>query len=571
MEVIEMKKYYILLLIVVIIAMFGTDSFAAELKGVHLFSSLNDQHTVRDTHWMSLLDVDLVGYHLRAFRGEDFDPDTTIRNFNPDSLAPAGALRWLRVRLDSVETFNFNPGTETYPCSDDWFEVVRNTLIYHTNNGGVTRPETDYFQFFNEPAHRYQLERITYNQMLWWIDLIESTYVFADSLLDSLYSGNRVPKLVFPGFHFYGQGAYNNNDTARAFGEDLIELADTLYAHGDLDYFSFHHHPKYADEDYGSTDILEDKYSGYVDTFGLDVPMFIDELSLPYTKPDYLDLFRAILYASDTISINCPDNPDSVVYPFSIIQDFVDSCWIDDTTCLCTHYDLDTFIWNNPCLFNKGVYDGDTMHQLARIHPDSFYNSLDSKRVILFDSNFTVIDTMSQLVGFLMWKDPVIFIHKNYPDTLTDSTWGCGTGMTDVIKQMLYKKHVGFQLPASDSTYSNVTFGGARFRDYSFSRFIEPFDGEADVPVSSKPILSNSYPNPYNCSVTITYYLPRSGEVKLEVFNILGQKVATLVDAVQEQGEYKAQWDARGKASGTYFYRLKTDDDIVSKKMTLVK
>jgi hypothetical protein len=68
--------------------------------------------------------------------------------------------------------------------------------------------------------------------------------------------------------------------------------------------------------------------------------------------------------------------------------------------------------------------------------------------------------------------------------------------------------------------------------------------------------LYQNYPNPFNNSTTIRYWLPEQNQTTLQIYDILGQKVATVVDRVQDQGEYYVQWQPGNIASGIYFYRL---------------
>jgi len=85
-------------------------------------------------------------------------------------------------------------------------------------------------------------------------------------------------------------------------------------------------------------------------------------------------------------------------------------------------------------------------------------------------------------------------------------------------------------------------------------------------------ILSQNYPNPFNPVTTINYQLPQASKVTLSVYNILGQKVATLANSGQSAGYYKVEWDATGFASGLYFYRMETDKGFIqSKKLILMK
>jgi len=83
--------------------------------------------------------------------------------------------------------------------------------------------------------------------------------------------------------------------------------------------------------------------------------------------------------------------------------------------------------------------------------------------------------------------------------------------------------------------------------------------------------LLGNYPNPFNSATTINYELSISGEVKLEVFTLLGEKVATLVDGRQQAGYKSVCWDASGVSSGVYFYKLTAGDYSENKRMLFVK
>ena len=91
----------------------------------------------------------------------------------------------------------------------------------------------------------------------------------------------------------------------------------------------------------------------------------------------------------------------------------------------------------------------------------------------------------------------------------------------------------------------------------------------ADVPKTF--LLEQNYPNPFNPSTTIRYQLPVASEVKLEVYDVLGKKVATLVSERQAAGYYQYVWNANGLTSGVYFYRLQAGGFVETKKMMLVK
>jgi hypothetical protein len=83
--------------------------------------------------------------------------------------------------------------------------------------------------------------------------------------------------------------------------------------------------------------------------------------------------------------------------------------------------------------------------------------------------------------------------------------------------------------------------------------------------------LDQNYPNPFNPVTTVQFSLEKPGKTVLEIYNVLGQKVATLVDGNLSAGAYRYQWNASGMASGMYFYRLRSDNFVATKKMVLVK
>ena len=84
--------------------------------------------------------------------------------------------------------------------------------------------------------------------------------------------------------------------------------------------------------------------------------------------------------------------------------------------------------------------------------------------------------------------------------------------------------------------------------------------------------LSQNYPNPFNPSTNIRYALPKASDVKVEVFNAIGAKVAVLVNDRKAAGSYTIRFDASHLASGMYFYRFLADGKVIStQKMLLIK
>lgn len=96
-----------------------------------------------------------------------------------------------------------------------------------------------------------------------------------------------------------------------------------------------------------------------------------------------------------------------------------------------------------------------------------------------------------------------------------------------------------------------------------------------DQPVNETPSrfqLSQNYPNPFNPTTIIAYSVPEKANVRLDVYNILGQKVATLVDGIQNPGAYRVDFNGARLASGVYFYRLSAGSNtFLTRKMILLK
>jgi len=99
------------------------------------------------------------------------------------------------------------------------------------------------------------------------------------------------------------------------------------------------------------------------------------------------------------------------------------------------------------------------------------------------------------------------------------------------------------------------------------------------VGIPDEFILAQNYPNPFNPSTFINYTIPQSAiltNTRLEIFNVLGQKVRTLINSRQSAGAHSVQWDGRDDAgrllvSGVFIYRLKMGNFVDMKKMLLVK
>jgi len=83
--------------------------------------------------------------------------------------------------------------------------------------------------------------------------------------------------------------------------------------------------------------------------------------------------------------------------------------------------------------------------------------------------------------------------------------------------------------------------------------------------------LSQNYPNPFNPETKINYEVPQISNVKIEVFDVLGRVIKILIDEEKTAGRYEIKFDASSLASGIYYYRIKADEFVQTKKMILMK
>ena len=135
--------------------------------------------------------------------------------------------------------------------------------------------------------------------------------------------------------------------------------------------------------------------------------------------------------------------------------------------------------------------------------------------------------------------------------------------------------HGNSSSPKKYSFVDNDPVGGNKFQyrlkqidtdgSYDYSEVIEAYITTSDY------VLEQNYPNPFNPSTTIKFTLPVESRVKINVYNSLGQLVATLVDREMQSGYHEINFDGTGLASGVYLYQLQTGEFALIKKMLLLK
>jgi hypothetical protein len=143
---------------------------------------------------------------------------------------------------------------------------------------------------------------------------------------------------------------------------------------------------------------------------------------------------------------------------------------------------------------------------------------------------------------------------------------------TTECDEMWYDNKSIFEIPDSVYVTMPATTSGVNF---NFPSAVAEEEGQ----VNSRPIgfeLGQNYPNPFNPTTAIAYMLRKKALVKLEIYNLLGQRVKTLADDYQSPGSYRILWDGKNQqgetvASGMYFYKLDVDGVSRTKRMVLMK
>ncbi|MCD6162765.1 MAG: DNRLRE domain-containing protein [candidate division Zixibacteria bacterium] len=145
--------------------------------------------------------------------------------------------------------------------------------------------------------------------------------------------------------------------------------------------------------------------------------------------------------------------------------------------------------------------------------------------------------------------------------------------ITDMVQQWLdgYMENYGFVMQAQSGSKFSKFYSRESSQSYRPHLAITGISGineQVDVPDN---FTINAYPNPFNNSTTISYNLIKSSDVAVEIYNILGHKVKTLVNTVQHAGNYQVAWNAADLSSGVYFYTIKVGEIAQTKKLVLLK
>lgn len=216
-------------------------------------------------------------------------------------------------------------------------------------------------------------------------------------------------------------------------------------------------------------------------------------------------------------------------------------------------------VWLGPPTLADGQYTIPLLiDNIDEIIAADIYVLFDSEQVTLVDVRRTDL-----LAGFFFLSNPV-------QDTLKIALAGAQANTGEGVFAEIFIADTGV---VPELHLLMVSFNG----DQIPAKYDTPTDVlQIHGPQPTVVHLAPNYPNPFNAQTTIPYALSEQTQVRLEIFNMMGQRVRTLVDEEQQPGSYLALWGGEDEtdgelASGVYFYRLRAGALDQMQRMTLLK
>jgi hypothetical protein len=176
-------------------------------------------------------------------------------------------------------------------------------------------------------------------------------------------------------------------------------------------------------------------------------------------------------------------------------------------------------------------------------------------------SSFPPIDP-STLVYVPQTNNSVLFVTSRQGASYSEDG---GTTWKSIISTQQY----------SPMTFASPTAGWGAGSSGMIGKFIGNLPTEVVIQQEQRPEdfeLLQNYPNPFNPITTIAYSIPQAGFVELKIYNMLGREIQTLVNELQQAGNYTFDFDASSLSNGVYFYQLKVGNRLSeTKKMLFLK
>ena len=234
--------------------------------------------------------------------------------------------------------------------------------------------------------------------------------------------------------------------------------------------------------------------------------------------------------------------------------------------------DLSQYVngWNVGSYFeNSGNLTTNLLDGVAQVNSIASGDSI-TRNLVIYKTNSTISGTVT--LNGIVPGFSIQFVAANKDSVQSSAFSDASTG--------------NISFPVSNKIYNyQLHYINTNQNYYSYDIVAHPGDTNVKIQLSTSPLsvkqtsgnvpkqfnLSQNYPNPFNPTTVIEYSLPKSGAVKLAVYDILGREVSSLVNENQLAGSYKVQFNADKLASGIYFYQIRSGNFISTKRMVLLK
>lgn len=460
-----------------------------------------------------------------------------------------------------LEDSNLNVNQFTMNSDMEFSEIATIATIPITTEIASLNDLYTYFRWFADGSFHLILSSIDKgyewgfdHEQYYNVDLTDQQF-FLEYALRFLNTGELYDTInineLYPGYYYRASGNFDkliiasagfNSETSHLFFQNHVYSIDTqnleFWKNGNI-----------------TTPIIINGY--YIDFFyGSEYQVYNDQLELLYTNTEIplFDLytpmevinycFETPIFAANTVMLG--DNRYAVVYHFN--EDYSISSQVIESDELITlspgvffHY------WHNYNFgYGRGVFSYNQATHEWRTNYDCptgwIVNFVSNGHIISYGEETNIFDEELNIVASF---DEVL---GNFGDS------------TSFYKAHYFEKF-GYYLP-EDNAYILTE--------------LEIMVNNENVDLIPLNISLENYPNPFNPETTISYSIPVAGVVTVDIYNLLGQKVRTLVDGHKEAGKHSVVWNGTNKnkeslSSGIYFYRMKSGKFSSTKKMILMK
>jgi len=317
---------------------------------------------------------------------------------------------------------------------------------------------------------------------------------------------------------------------------------------------------------------------GYYDDFGYWIYAFEDGLNLMEGWPHDMGIDDYVVPTEPIFAdIDNDNEAEYLTTFFDITSSYVLAWNLDGSSFLPSSPNGSFAITPEPSVLNMLLLadmNGDDSPDIVACADNDIFNSYEPQRIYAWDTQARLLD------GFPLIVSPEPYTSDRFTPAIGDID---SDGFIDMI------------ITTPDSFQVFVNFPGVTFdactSPVPFWRYSRKMNNTAPLPSECNSTdvaesedrlipelfyLSPNHPNPFNPSTTIEYSIPQRTHVTLSIYNILGEKIKTLVDRTLTAGNYSAVWDGknesgRAAASGIYLYQIRTAEFSESRKMLLVK